>query len=303
MKVLSLTEPYATLIKEKKKLVETRSWKTNYRGELYIHASVTISSKNHKKDKELMTLLGNTKLNFGYIICKCNLVDCIYMTKEYVENIKKNNYQEYICGEYKEGRYAWILDNIIPLEEPIKAKGKLSIWNYYNEFEIMALMKDIEYGWVDKNNKKYEFVDKDFSCNYILQSPSEVKKNKVGVCWDQVELERYYFKGNDWNIKTYFLVHYDGNKCPTHTFLTFEKNNKYYWFEHSWEIFRGIHEYNSLKEMLLDIKDKFIMKELNGKCVLENLVLHEYKKPKYHISVQEFYDHCDNGTYIDFNSL
>ena len=28
MKVLSLTEPCATLIKEKKKLVETRSWKT-----------------------------------------------------------------------------------------------------------------------------------------------------------------------------------------------------------------------------------------------------------------------------------
>lgn len=36
MKVLSLTEPYATLIKEGKKKVETRSWKTSYRGELYI---------------------------------------------------------------------------------------------------------------------------------------------------------------------------------------------------------------------------------------------------------------------------
>ena len=41
MKVLSITEPYATLIKEKKKKVETRSWKTSYRGELYIHASLT----------------------------------------------------------------------------------------------------------------------------------------------------------------------------------------------------------------------------------------------------------------------
>ena len=30
MKVLSLTEPYATLIKEGKKKVETRSWKTSY---------------------------------------------------------------------------------------------------------------------------------------------------------------------------------------------------------------------------------------------------------------------------------
>lgn len=33
MKVLSLTEPFATLIYEKK-LVETRSWKTNYRGRI-----------------------------------------------------------------------------------------------------------------------------------------------------------------------------------------------------------------------------------------------------------------------------
>ena len=39
MKVLSIVEPYATLIKENKKIIETRSWKTNYRGELYIHAS------------------------------------------------------------------------------------------------------------------------------------------------------------------------------------------------------------------------------------------------------------------------
>ena len=69
-------------------------------------------------------------LNFGNIICKCNLVDCIYMTKEYVENMKKNNHQEYICGKYEEGRYAWILESIKPLDNPIKAKGHLSIWNY-----------------------------------------------------------------------------------------------------------------------------------------------------------------------------
>lgn len=47
MKVLSLTEPYATLIKEKKKLIETRSWKTNYRGELYTRKYDT-NFKNYK---------------------------------------------------------------------------------------------------------------------------------------------------------------------------------------------------------------------------------------------------------------
>lgn len=130
MKVLSLTEPFATLIKVKKKLVETRSWKTSYRGELYIHASSTKISKNWKNNNELMGLVENSSLNYGNIICKCNLVDCVYMTKEYVENMKKNHYQEYICGIYEEGRYAWIIENVEVLDKPIKAKGHLSIWNY-----------------------------------------------------------------------------------------------------------------------------------------------------------------------------
>ena len=33
IKVLSIIEPWATLIKEKKKYIETRTWKTSYRGE------------------------------------------------------------------------------------------------------------------------------------------------------------------------------------------------------------------------------------------------------------------------------
>lgn len=172
-----------------------------------------------------------------------------------------------------------------------------------NEYEIMDLMKTIEYGWIDKNNNKHNIIDETFSDNYILQSPNEIIKNKIGVCWDQVELERFYFNEKNWDVKTYFLVHYNGNKCPTHTFLTFEKNNRYYWFEHSWERFRGIHEYKSLKELLFDVRDKFIKYELNNQYNLNNLVLHEYKQPEYHITVQEFFNHCDYGTYIDFEEL
>ena len=48
MKVLSLTELYATLIKKGKKQIETKSWKTLYRGELYIHASNTSIPKKWK---------------------------------------------------------------------------------------------------------------------------------------------------------------------------------------------------------------------------------------------------------------
>lgn len=204
MKVLSLKEPFATLICEKKKYIETRNWKTNYRGELYIHASITKAQIDLKKGPVFMSLIDKMPLNFGKIICKCILKDCIYMTKEYVEEMKKNNFQEFVCGDYKEGRYAWILEDIVPLNTPIKAKGQLSIWNYYNEFEVMKLMENINYGWIDKNNNKHEIVDETYFNNYFLQKPSEVIKNRIGVCFDQVELERYYLFGNDWNIKTFF---------------------------------------------------------------------------------------------------
>ena len=105
MKVLSLREPWATLIMENKKLIETRSWKTSYKGELYIHASSTRIPKGWKDNKGLMSLVD-------------------------VEDMKKNNPQEYICGEYNEGRYAWILEDIEALDTPIKVKGHLGIWNY-----------------------------------------------------------------------------------------------------------------------------------------------------------------------------
>ena len=129
MKVLSLTEPYATLIKNGKKKIETRSWKTNYRGKLYIHSSSTKIPNQCRNNIDLMLLVDMDKLNYGNIICSCELVDCIEMTDEFIQEIKKNK-TEYISGEYEEGRYAWILEDIRILDEPIRAKGHLGIWNY-----------------------------------------------------------------------------------------------------------------------------------------------------------------------------
>ena len=130
MKVLSLTEPYATLIKKGIKTIETRSWKTSYRGKLYIHASSTKIPKTYKENQELMSLVDINRLNYGNIICSCDLVDCIEMTDEFINYIKRNNKNEYITGIYSKGRYAWILKNIEILDNPIKAKGHLGIWNF-----------------------------------------------------------------------------------------------------------------------------------------------------------------------------
>lgn len=131
MKVLSIQEPYATLIKDGYKKIETRSWKTTYRGELLIHASKGKTFLKTITNPEVLSLINEKDLNYGQIICKATLVDCIEMTSDYIEEIR-NNHQEYILGIYEEERYAWVLDNIIPLDKPLSAKGKLGIWEYKN---------------------------------------------------------------------------------------------------------------------------------------------------------------------------
>jgi hypothetical protein len=131
MKVLSLTEPYATLIKNGIKTIETRSWKTTYRGRLYIHASSTKIPKAYRENQALMSLVNNKELSYGNIICSCDLVDCVEMTDEFIDEIKKNN-NEYVTGIYAKGRYAWILKNIEVLNNPINVKGHLGIWNFEN---------------------------------------------------------------------------------------------------------------------------------------------------------------------------
>jgi hypothetical protein len=124
MKVITIKEPYVTPFAIGMKHYETRSWKTNYRGEIYIHTS-------KKKDDTIPALeaIMETELfPLGCIVLKGNLTDCIKMDDEFIKGIKKDPL-EYISGFYKAGRYAWKIEDIEVIE-PIKAKGSLGIWNY-----------------------------------------------------------------------------------------------------------------------------------------------------------------------------
>ncbi|MBQ9019660.1 MAG: hypothetical protein IJ097_05060 [Bacilli bacterium] len=160
--------------------------------------------------------------------------------------------------------------------------------------EIMKLMDEIEYGWVDKKNNRHIKLQ-GFADNYMLQSPKELINSKLGVCWDQVELERFYFKERNIVVNSYFIVHYDDNKCPCHTFISFEENNKFYWFEHAWKKHKGIKEFNTEKELLNEVKSKFIDMELNNEYQENHLFIYQYEEPKIHIDVEEFYKHCEKG--------
>ncbi len=291
MKVLSIKEPLASLLKSGIKKIETRSWATKYRGEIYIHASLKQEKYNNV---EFNKIIENLTFMPGYILFKANLVDCVYMTKEYIEDMKKNNYTEYLCGDFKEGRYGWVIDNV-EIIKPIKSKGELGIWNYYKPVEILDLMKNIKYGFLDEKGS----ITTDYR-NYKLKSPKDLLRTNYGICFDMVELERYYFK--NYYFKTYFIVYYKKGNCFSHTFLVYEDNSKLYWFENSWEKFRGINEYRNLKELLVDVRNKFIsfydIKNINN-----DLCIYEYKKPKYGISDYDFFKHCESGINIDVDNL
>ena len=139
VKVISIKEPFATLISKGIKKIETRSWRTNYRGELFIHASGKSIDKKYLTNDFLLDLIKNIDMNYGNIICRCNLIDCIYMDEKFLEYIQQHP-TEYSIGKYELGRYAWII-NDVELIYPIPAKGRLNIWNFDGQYELINKKK------------------------------------------------------------------------------------------------------------------------------------------------------------------
>ena len=125
MKVLTIKQPWATLIMQKDKEYEFRSWKTQYRGDLLIHAGKGI-------DKEALIRLKKylpKELPLGKILGKVKLVDCIKCDKEFIDMCQRKNKDIYSKSIFKE-KYAWKLEEVEVFEEPIEAKGKLSLWEF-----------------------------------------------------------------------------------------------------------------------------------------------------------------------------
>ena len=125
MKVLTIKQPWATLIMKGYKRFEFRSWQTKYRGDLLIHAGKGI-------DKEAMKRLSKylpKELPVGKILGKVTLVDCRKMTHEFKEKCLKENKDVYAKSTFIE-KFAWQLENVEVFDEPIEAKGKLSLWEY-----------------------------------------------------------------------------------------------------------------------------------------------------------------------------
>lgn len=146
MKALTILQPWASLIALGEKKIETRSWYTKYRGPLAIHAGK--GSKPYYQtlaniDKSFNNALTQSKewnpdifetLPLGCVVATCNLVACEKVFADYGKDAQLESGHivygnEYTFGDYSEGRYAWILDDIRPLGIPIPFRGQQGLWD------------------------------------------------------------------------------------------------------------------------------------------------------------------------------
>lgn len=123
MKVITLKQPWATLVAENIKKYEFRSWKYNYRGEILIHAGAGIDKDAMKKVEHLNLEFPNKK-----IIAKVVIEDCIELNQEINKIICSQN--PLIYGNKNRTGYAWKLGEVTKLNIDEVVSGKQGIWNY-----------------------------------------------------------------------------------------------------------------------------------------------------------------------------
>lgn len=291
MKVLSIRQPWASIIISGYKSYEFRSWKTNFRGKVLIHAS---------KDVETEYLSRFESLGLEYptsaILGSVEITDCVEVTGDLEDKLICENEIVYGATRGRAG-YGFKVENVTKFSEVIPANGELGFWEYLEPEEVFKKMDSINYGWTDNNGNYYDSLNKDNCSKYKLLKASDIIKNGCGVCWDQVEIERFYLRNNKINVRTFFMYYEDGIDDESHTFLTYESNGKYYWLEHAWKEYAGIHEYDTFDKMIQDVKNKFVEKVVK-EYDRNKLYCFLYKKPKAGLNVNEFYEFCKKGEEI-----
>ena len=160
MKALSLTEPWATLVATGEKKIETRSWKTPYRGLIAIHAAKNFPAWAKEavgvsffKVLEKHGIFSPSDFTLGAIIGVTEIKACLSTNGQArlqfsagnieIENgVVTKNEMSGVCykkplpgtaencfGDYSANRFMWFLENPQRLKDPIPCRGALSLWD------------------------------------------------------------------------------------------------------------------------------------------------------------------------------
>lgn len=149
LKALTLTQPWGSLVALLQKTIETRSWGTHYRGELAIHAAkgYTDDDRYITTTEPFVTALGGLRpvdLPFGKVVAVVTLVNCYKFTSftedSVLEKSGRGVYPPYEAdfGNYEPGRYGLMFENIIPLKQPVPARGMQGLWTLPSDVEKLV---------------------------------------------------------------------------------------------------------------------------------------------------------------------
>ena len=125
MKALTICQPFAHLIIQKRKTCENRKWPTNYRGPIYIHAGKSKQWMDVENGIDILSGNRVDSMSFGAVVGIAELVACI--------SIESTLMKEWIAAMTEEqrrhvnGPYCWILDKVAPIG-PWPWKGALGLF-------------------------------------------------------------------------------------------------------------------------------------------------------------------------------
>lgn len=104
MKALTICQPYAEMIVRGEKRVENRTWPTNHRGLLYIHAG-----KSREWWDEVLHAKKYPRVAWGAVIAIATLADCVRLEDGAAK------YPWLDDHEHANGPWCWILENVTPI--------------------------------------------------------------------------------------------------------------------------------------------------------------------------------------------
>lgn len=144
--VITLHQPWASLIACGAKKYETRSWRINHRGDLAIHAA---KRKMTQYERSLWEKYGDgSEPPLGAIVAVAQLEGCprmrtnLWGKAKTLIAIDEQSSQELALGQWTVNRYAWRLENVRKLQNPLYCLGKRGIW-YLSQIE-QILEEEVE---------------------------------------------------------------------------------------------------------------------------------------------------------------
>jgi hypothetical protein len=178
LKALTLTQPWASFVAAGVKGLETRSWSTNYRGPLAIHAAAQFpawaralcdpgpghAAATQAAFRAALRQAGiqgpswdgrrysTGQLPCGVVLAVARLVNVVRIGPCLRHPAERQLLPDDIpptelpFGDYTPGRFAWRLEDVVVLARPVVVRGAQRLWDWKPPAAVAAALPALEGG-------------------------------------------------------------------------------------------------------------------------------------------------------------